>query len=1508
MVFTKENISDIYTLTPMQEGMYYFNKLDNLSKAYIQQSSIRFKGELDLTAVKGSLNMLVERHDVLRTVFIENLADRLLQVVLKKRDINFEYHDFTGEDNIEEKLFEFRRNIRDLPFQLNRDVLLRLAIVKTAEKCFELIWTFHHIILDGWCAAIAINEFFEIYRKRVDQQAQNLPEPVQFKKYISWLEKQNLTDSLKYWKNYLKGFEQMTSFGQKVKAECAQYQKDDHVEFIHKDLVDHLKKTAVKNQVTLYAIFQAAWGLLVARYNDTNDVVFGSVVSGRPTQIEGVDRILGLFINTMPVRIKFKEEQSFNELLKLSQNSLFQSQKHTFAPLAEIQKQTEYGGSLFDHIIAFENLPTVTNDALTDKGKSGFNIEFYLGGAEGQTNFDLDVSFIPGPDFIFQLSYNAYVYDKTAIRLLARRFIFILHQIAENENLLIKEIELLTQEEKNRIIGFNLPPVQPVKEQVVDLFRRQAELHKNKTAIYCEDRETTYAELDQISDRIAAKLVNDYGIGIEDRVGLHLLRTENLVTVMLAILKTGAAWVAIDSELPVKRLLQLAAASSLNCMVTDFADHLTDVYEKSEIISTADLIHQDENAGGFSLPDIEPESLAYILFTSGSTGEPKGVMIEHHSLIDYILSFKEYFAIAPEDKVIMQSSVTFDTMIEELFPALLSGASILMVPEGGKDIHTILSLIDHNEASVLSTTPLVISELNKYPDIVKQLRVLISGGDKLKPAHMSHLMGEVDIYNTYGPTESTVCATYHKVTSLEDAHSIGKPIVNRQVYIFDRSGHTQPVGIEGELCIGGEGVARGYLDEKQTELVFKSDPINPGKKIYYTGDRARWNEDGTIEFIDRIDNQVKIRGYRIEMQEVEKYISQFENIDDVYAVAKTLENGQKCLYAYFTSRKAISLKELRNYLIDNLPGYMVPADFMQLDSIPVLSNGKIDIKALPGFMEPEGEMKKETGPRNKPEEFLEEIWAEVLGKEKVGIFDNFFSIGGDSIKSIQIQAKLRKKGYKFELRDLFHYPTIARLADKIVRINRIPVQTSIKGTIPFTPVQRSFFEIQKTDKHHYNHAILLSYSQRFDFEGVSEVFKKLSYHHDALRIVFTKQNGKTTQINCTPERVPEIYEFDYRSQRNSEHAIREKMNALHAGFNLQEGPLIKVALFHMPDGDRLFITIHHLIIDGVSWRILLEDFEILYKQYLRKEEFDLPLKTDSYKYWAESLNNFAKSRQLMKQAAYWGEIENVIPDTIPYDFKGETCKAELLHHVSLELEPELTGKLIGEVNTVYNTQVNDILICGLGLALHDVFSLKSILLSMEGHGREQLIDDIDLSRTIGWFTSQYPIVLNISKSDDLSYTIRNVKETLHRIPMNGIGYSVLKYLSSDEQHSIKFKQKPILEFNYLGQFNSDIKGDFIENIIEQPGKLLSEQTEFDKDIIITALVPSDSLVLSIQYNKTRFKEDTVSRLLKKYMERLIEIADHCENLNEKVLTPSDLSDKDLTMDELDDIQNLVENI
>lgn len=1503
MLYTKENISDIYTLTPMQEGMYYFYKLDSHSKAYVQQSSIRFNGEIDLTAVKTSLNLLFERHDILRTVFVDNLADRLLQVVLKNRETTFEYKDFSAEKNIEEKLLEYREDIRNVPFYLNRDILLRLGIIKTAEKRYELIWTFHHIMLDGWCAAISINEFFEIYRSLINKQPLSLPVPVQFKEYISWLEKQNLKESLHYWKNYFANFEYISSFKKNTGIAGMQYKKGDHVEILSENLVGKLKKVAIANQVTLYTVFQTAWALLLARHNDTNDVVFGSVVSGRPSQIDGVDKILGMFINTMPVRVQFDPEQSFNELLKSSQISSFQSQQHSYAPLKDIQKQSINGGPLFDHIIAFEHLPTLTNSSLTGNGDTEFNIEFYLGGAEGQTNFDLDVSFIPGPEFIFQMSYNTHVFTDIEIQKIAQRFIRILNAITQKENLLVKEIELIDSDEKSKILAFNSLPVTR-KEQFVELFTKAALVHADKIAVYSDGNEISYAELNQLSDTVAENLVATYNIGKGERVGLHLSRTENLLIALLGIVKTGAAFVSIDPELPVNRVVQITKASSIRYIVTEFNDMLTSFYEKSRLVTIDQLKEKKEHADSFYIPAIYPEDLAYILFTSGSTGEPKGVMIEHRSLVDYALTFKKYYSVTCNDNIIMQASVSFDTMIEEIFPALIAGGTVLMVKNGGKDIDTLLNLIKHKKASILSTTPHVISELNKYPDTVRQLRVLISGGDKLKSTHITQLIDRVDIYNTYGPTESTVCATYHKVTSLKDAHLIGRPIANRQIYILNKLGQIQPIGLEGELCIGGEGVARGYLDEKQNKNSFKSDSFTPGEMIYCTGDRARWNDDGTIEFINRIDSQVKIRGYRIELHEIEKCIGQFENIVDVCVVTKSPENY---LLAYFTANRTISSNDLRHYVIQNLPDYMVPADFMQVEKFPSLHSGKIDIKALPKFPIQTESKNKDAKARNQFEEYLEEIWTEVLSKENIGIFDNFFSLGGDSIKSIQILAKLRKKGYKFDLRDIFQYPTISQLAEKITKIDRTPVQTTIKGNIPLTPIQKAFFDLQKTDKHHYNHAILLSSNQKLDIEGLRIIFNKLSAHHDALRIVFTEQNGTIIQTNRTLELVPDIYEFDLSSHRNSAPVMQEKMNEFNSGFNLQEGPLLKVALFHLPDGDRLFITAHHLIVDGVSWRILLEDFDTLYKQFSKNEELDLPLKTDSYKFWAENLKQFSKSRQLLKQATYWEKIETESYDKIPYDFDGEPCRSDLLGHVSLSIDPNLTGKLLGNVNAVYNTQVNDILICGLGLALSNIFSKKRILISVEGHGRENITEDIDVSRTVGWFTSQYPVLLNIS-NQGLSETIRTVKETLHRIPMNGIGYSILKYVSSEEQHAIKFEQKPIVEFNYLGQFNSVIKGDYVDTIQEQPGKLLSDKIEFDQDIIITAIVPHDSLILTIEYNTTRFSEKTAVKILNTYKESLAAIATHCEESDNKVLTPSDFSDSELTMDELEAIHNLTENI
>ncbi|MDQ1354446.1 MAG: hypothetical protein QG657_4755, partial [Acidobacteriota bacterium] len=632
----------------------------------------------------------------------------------------------------------------------------------------------------------------------------------------------------------------------------------------------------------------------------------------------------------------------------------------------------------------------------------------------------------------------------------------------------------------------------------------------------------------------------------------------------------------------------------------------------------------------------------------------------------------------------------------------------------------------------------------------------------------------------------------------------------------------------------------------------------------------------------RSDFQVKIRGFRIELGEIENRLMQLEGIKDAVVLAKDDNSGGKYLCAYLISQKPIDTVSIRKNLVGKLPEYMIPAYFMQLEKVPLTPSGKLDRKALP---DPGTFNSQEyTPPSNEIEKILAEVWSEVLSIKRIGIHDNFFDIGGDSIKIILISARLQRRGLSANINDFFSYSTIKRLAKHVKKIERVIEQAEVSGYVELTPIHKWFFEKDLKTVHHFNHFVMQHSIERFNEEILKKVFEKIVAHHDALRMVYEVDGDKVFQRNrgTDNEKLFDFEIIDLGDEENFQKEVERETNRIQRRTDLKTGPLVKLCLFRTVKGDYLMISIHHTVVDGISWRILIEDLESGYQQAEKKEEIKFQAKTHSFKYWASKLKEYADSPLALSELNYWKEIEETDIKKLPIDHHvtKELRKFKNLEVVTIKLNKEETEKLLKEANWLYNTEINDILLTSLSLAAWEWSGNEKILINLEGHGREAIIKDIDISRTVGWFTSQYPVLLDLKPSaareiEDLGAQIRHVKEILRRIPNKGIGYGILKYLTSPEKkETASFKLQPGISFNYLGQLE-DTSIDLNKRF--QPNFSDSIDPEFDEEFIlnINGFAGNEGLIFYIAYNKYEYDRRSIEKFSDCYKSNLLRIIDHC---------------------------------
>ncbi|MFA7290466.1 MAG: amino acid adenylation domain-containing protein, partial [Melioribacteraceae bacterium] len=1060
--------------------------------------------------------------------------------------------------------------------------------------------------------------------------------------------------------------------------------------------------------------------------------------------------------------------------------------------ILETLKYSDFNNDLLSEKTRVKDLSIMSNYSVSINSDSKLDCNGVL--------FDVKVNEIGSIEI--NVSYLEGFIKKSIISYLVQHFKEFIVNLENNMESDLSEYILLPKKERHQLLEeFNDTEVKYQKDKtIVDLFEEQVTRTPNNVAIEFKQKELTYIELNEKVNRLANYISSKHSINKGDIIGVFLPKSDNGIISLLAILKLGAVYLPIDTNYPQERINYLIEDSSLNLLITDSSN--LDI-SNCEILNLKAINFDSNKRDNLNL-EISSKDLAYVIYTSGSTGQPKGVMVTHNSNVNMSSDQIKFIGITESDKVVWFASVAFDATIYEIMMSLYSGATLCIPTEEIiKDKDQFISFLKETKASVVTFPPSYLGLLSEKD--ISGLRCVITAGESANTTKAIAIAESgIDYYNAYGPTECAVCVSIYKVTKNDFDKSIipiGRPISNTQIYILDEALEPLPLGVTGKMYVSGAGVARGYLNNPElTKEKFIANPFIEGERMYDTGDLARWLPDGNIEFLGRKDQQVKIRGYRIELGEVESIISQYsEDLRQVVVESKEI-NSEKSLVAYFISTSNIDKSKLQEFLQKKLPEYMVPSFYVALEKLPLTPNGKIDRKALPGIDGKDLIRKEYVAPRTEMEELLVSIWSEVLKHENIGIKDNFYNLGGDSIKIIQIVSLLKEQDYILKVTQILQNPFIEDLA-KLVESNAVVIdQSEVEGLIPLTPIQNYFFESEMIpNKNHYNQSVILRSKAAIDSAILEQSISTLVLHHDALRMIYKFENNSWFQYNeDSSEAHYKIKFYDLREESNELESLHKIGDELQSSLNIGSGVLFYVGHFRMTAGDHLALIIHHLVIDGVSWRILFEDIANLYESYQTHGQISLPLKTDSFQRWALLQKDYALSEKMQMERLYWEEVSKEIIPMFPRDYIC-TEKISIMNRSShLILDTSLTQKLQTQVHHVYNTEINDILLTGLGLAIRDVFGIQKSIVKMEGHGREEIIEGIDIGRTVGWFTSIYPFVLDISDSN--GNELVTVQESLQKIPNKGVGYGILNYL--DKRFSNELI--PSIQFNYLGDFGSNV--------------------------------------------------------------------------------------------------------
>lgn len=1919
-----ENIEDIYKLSPTQQGLLFHTLYAPDSGIYCDQYRIAFKGNINPSAFEQAWQQVAKRHSVLRTSFFWEEVEEPMQVVYRQVTLPLEKYDWRGITSAEQeqKLEAFLAADRSCGYQLSEAPLMRLVLIRMAEEVYQFIWSNHHILFDGWSRFVLFNEVLEIYQALNNDNQINLKPAFPYRKYIAWLRQQNLSEAEAFWRQSLQGVTAPTPLVvDKLISNLSNIEEysEQQIELSLAN-TEKLKSVARQYQLTLNTLVQAAWALLLSRYSGEDDVVFGANTSGRPVNLTGVESGVGLFVNSLPVRVQVNGNDSLIPWVKKLQTKQAEARHYEYSPLVQVQGWSELpkGVPLFNSLIAFENYPV--DAALRQRNKSLEIADFSV---VNRTNYPLSVLVVPDEKLLLKIICDRRYFDDATITRMLGHLQTLLEGMAANPEQQLKDIPLLTPTEQHLCLvkWNNTQKEYPLHLCLHQLIEAQVEKTPNAVAVVFADQKLTYQELNNRANQLAQYL-QKLGVKPEVQVGICVERCLEMVVGLLGILKAGGAYVPIDPEYPQQRQAFMLQDCQTTVLLTQqkFTPSLPEHQAQVICLDTDwEIIAQESNHN--LVTNITSDNLAYVIYTSGSTGQPKGAMNTHAGVCNRLLWMQDTYQLTANDRVLQKTPFSFDVSVWEFFWPLLAGACLVVAQPGGhRDSNYLVQLIAREQITTLHFVPSMLRIFLQEQELEQcdSLQRAFCSGEAL-PFDLQQSFFErlqAKLYNLYGPTEAAIDVTAWTCQrhSREAIVPIGSPIANIQIYILDTQLRLVPVGVPGELYIGGVGLARGYFNRPElTAEKFIPHPFSdrPDARLYKTGDLARYQPDGTIEFLGRIDYQIKLRGLRIELGEIEAalaqhpavqqnvvvvredevknqrlvayvvpnsqtdslnsllltvnndqvsqwetvfdktynqtseelesifnfvgwnssytnqpipvkqmrewldqtverilywepkrvleigcrtglllfqiaphteqyygtdlastgldYISQhlqlpqvkleqrtadnfegieagsfnaivlnsvvqyFPNIDYLLRViagaVETLAPGGfifigdvrnlLLLEAFHTSvqldqspaslsitelkhrvqnrvdqeqemlidpaffmvlqqhlpqishvqiqlkrghnrnemtkfrydvtlhiqanevnleseiqpiswldwqqaeltidyihqllvttepeilglsnvpnarvigdiqvlellsqefnnvaelqaildkntkagidpeefwslgeelayiiniqwsnssidgsydvvlvnrrtespniipispEKSIVLKswdayannplqrklatnlvpQLRRYLEEKLPDYLVPAAFLVLKELPLTSNGKVDRKALPepGTVRPEPETF--VAPRTAIETQLAEIWLQVLGLEQVGMHDNFFELGGDSILSIQAIAKAKQANIQLTPKQLFDYPTIAELAAVVSTTPTQQIeQGAVTGAVPLTPIQHWFFAQELQDSDHWNQAVLLKLRQKLEPTLLAKAVQQWLIHHDALRLRFEDTASGWQQVNAAPDEVVPFSYTDLSAIPADEQlsAMEKAAKQLQASLNLEKGPILRVALF---DGgaqqpSRLLIIIHHLAIDGVSWRILLTDLQTAYQQLNRGELISLSAKTTSFQNWAYRLQEYAQSSELKQQMNYWLTALQQPVSPLPVDYADGTNIVDSACTTTISLTVEETQALLQQVPKVYNTQINDVLLTALVQAFGEWTGNYSLLLDLEGHGREMLFANVDLSRTVGWFTSLFPVRLDLGASGEAGETLKTVKEQLRQIPNNGISYGVIRYLSSEPEIQAQFAALPQAEvlFNYLGQLDATITElSLFELVPDTVGNTRSLRDKRSHLLIVNGFVSQGKLQLSWAYSTAVHKPSTVENLAQTFLSALRSLIAHCQLPTAGGYTPAD---------------------